>query len=83
MMHVPMLGIVENMSYLICPDCGKHIQLFGDSHVDEVAAKHQLPVLAKMPIDPQLAQLADAGMLETYAPDVLAGAADAVEKLLK
>lgn len=83
MMHVPMLGIVENMSYLVCPDCGKHIQLFGDSHVDEVAAKHQLPVLAKMPIDPQLAQLADAGMLETYAPDVLAGAADAVEKLLK
>ena len=55
MMKVPMLGIVENMSYVVCPDCGKHINVFGDSHVDEVAAKHHLPVLAKCPIDPQLA----------------------------
>ena len=52
MMKVPMLGIVENMSYIVCPDCGKHINVFGNSHVDEVAAKHHLPVLAKCPIDP-------------------------------
>lgn len=82
MMHVPMLGIVENMSYIVCPDCGKHISVFGESHVDEVAAKHGLPVLAKLPIDPQLAQLADAGMIENYATNGLDQAADAVEKLL-
>ena len=66
MMKVPMLGIVENMSYIVCPDCGKHINVFGNSHVDEVAAKHHLPVLAKCPIDPKLAELSDAGMIETY-----------------
>ena len=67
MMKVPMLGIVENMSYIVCPDCGKHINVFGNSHVDEVAAKHHLPVLAKCPIDPKLAELSDAGMIETTA----------------
>ena len=83
MMKVPMLGIVENMSYIVCPDCGKHINVFGDSHVGEVAAKHHLPVLAKCPIDPQLAALSDAGMIETYGGQFLEGAADACEKLLK
>ena len=83
MMKVPMLGIVENMSYIVCPDCGKKISVFGESHVDEVAAKHGLPVLAKCPIDPQLAALSDAGMIETYGGEYLEGAADACEKLLK
>ena len=83
MMKVPMLGIVENMSYIVCPDCGKHINVFGNSHVDEVAAKHHLPVLAKCPIDPKLAELSDAGMIETYGGEFLEGAADACEKLLK
>ena len=83
MMKVPMLGIVENMSYIVCPDCGKKISVFGNSHVDEVAAKHGLPVLAKCPIDPQLAALSDAGMIETYGGEYLEGAADACEKLLK
>ena len=83
MMKVPMLGIVENMSYIVCPDCGKHINVFGDSHVDEVAAKHHLPVLAKCPIDPQLAVLSDAGRIETYGGQYLEDAADACEKLLK
>ena len=55
------------MSYIVCPDCGKHINVFGNSHVDEVAAKHHLPVLAKCPIDPKLAELSDAGMIETTA----------------
>ena len=68
---------------VVCPDCGKHINVFGDSHVDEVAAKHHLPVLAKCPIDPQLAALSDAGMIETYGGQFLEGAADACEKLLK
>ena len=83
MMKVPMLGLVENMSYVVCPDCGKHINVFGDSHVDEVAAKHGLPVLAKCPIDPELARLSDAGLIETYGGQYLEGAADACEKLLK
>ena len=83
MMKVPILGIVENMSYVLCPDCGKHINVFGDSHVDEVAAKHHLPVLAKCPIDPELARLSDAGLIETYGGQYLEGAADACEKLLK
>ena len=82
MMKVPMLGVVENMSYVVCPDCGKHIQVFGDSHVEAHAAKYGLPVLAKMPIDPKLAELADAGMLETYESEPLSGAADVIEKML-
>ena len=86
---LPVDGIVvvaspqELVSMIVCPDCGKHINVFGDSHVDEVAAKHHLPVLAKCPIDPQLAALSDAGMIETYGGQFLEGAADACEKLLK
>ena len=83
MMNVPILGLVENMSYAVCPDCGRHIAVFGDSHVDEIAAKYELPVLAKMPIDPELSKEADAGMIEMYAGTPLEGAAQAVAKLLK
>ena len=82
MMNIPILGIVENMSYITCPDCGKKISVFGESHVDEVAAKHGLKVLAKMPIDPRLAQNADQGVIEAFEGDYLDGAADAVEALL-
>lgn len=83
MMNVPILGIVENMSYAVCPDCGRHIHVFGESHVDETGAKYGLPVLAKMPIDPELALEADNGMIETFAGDYLENAAQAVAKLLK
>ena len=83
MMKVPILVIVENMSYVLCPDCGKHINVFGDSHVDETGKKYHLPVLAKMPLNPEFAKEADAGMIETFAGDYLDGAADAVAKLLK
>ena len=79
MMNVPILGIVENMSYAVCPDCGKHISVFGDSHVDETGAKYGLPVLAKMPIDPALASLTDAGRIEDFQGDWLASAADVLE----
>ena len=82
MMNIPILGSVENMSYIVCPDCGKKISVFGESHVDEVAAKHGLKVLAKMPIDPKLAQNADQGVIESFEGDYLDGAADAVEALL-
>ena len=82
MMKVPVLGIIENMSYAVCPHCGRHIQVFGDSHVEQTAEKYHLPVLAKMPIDPELAKEADAGMIETYAGDFLDNAAKTVAALL-
>ena len=81
--NVPVLGIVENYSYLECPDCGKHISVFGESHVDEVAAHYELPVLAKLPIDPKLAEAVDAGKIEdAKLPDALSGALSTVEGLL-
>ena len=61
MMHIPVLGVVENFSYLKCPDCGKHISLFGESHIDEAAALLGTKVLGKLPLDPAFAQKADAG----------------------
>ena len=64
MMHIPVLGFVENYSYLQCPDCGKKISVFGESHLDEVAAKFGLPVLARLPIDPELAASVDTGKVE-------------------
>ena len=74
---------VDGIVVVASPDCGKKISVFGESHVDEVAAKHGLPVLAKCPIDPQLAACSDAGMIEAYPGQYLEGAADACEKLLK
>lgn len=65
MMHIPVLGVVENFSYLKCPDCGKKISLFGESHIDEAAASLGTKVLGKLPLDPAFAQKADAG--EFYA----------------
>ena len=61
MMHIPVLGLVENFSYLKCPDCGKKITLFGESNIDEVAAKEGTRVLGKLPLDPAYAKAADAG----------------------
>lgn len=71
MMHVPVLGLVENMSYFKCPDCGKKHSLFGDSQIDETAAALNLPVLAKLPLDPANAALVDAGKVEDIcAPEL-------------
>lgn len=67
MMNVPVLGIVENFSYLSCPDCGKKLNVFGESHVDEVAGELNIPVFAKLPIEPDKAKAADAG--EFYETD--------------
>ena len=60
-MNVPIIGIVENYSCFKCPDCGKEIKIFGESHIDEIAAELGLPVLGKMPIEPELARLSDDG----------------------
>nr|MBQ4317563.1 P-loop NTPase [Clostridia bacterium] len=76
MMNVPILGIVENMSYLECPDCGKKIKLYGESHIDEIAAEYGIKVLAKMPIDPKLAELCDNGEIEKMDSNALDGAAE-------
>ena len=83
MMNIPVLGIVENMSYAVCPDCGKKIYVVGESHVDETAERFALPVLAKCPIDPELAHQADLGVIESFESDCLDKAADTVEALLK
>ena len=63
MMDVPVLGIVENYSYVLCPDCGKHINVFGESRIDEIAEKFGIPVLAKLPMDPKLSSLSDSGRI--------------------
>lgn len=60
-MNVPVLGLVENMSYFECPDCGKQYKIFGESHIDEVAEKYGLDVLARLPMNPEYAALCDAG----------------------
>ena len=61
MMDIPVLGVVENFSYLKCPDCGREIELFGESHIDEVAAETGTKVLGKLPLNPEYAKMADAG----------------------
>ena len=79
MMEIPIVGLVENMSYLVCPDCGRRIYPFGEGRTREAAARHGLKLLAQMPIDPKLAELADAGRIEDFKGDWLDGAADILE----
>ncbi|WP_322199050.1 Mrp/NBP35 family ATP-binding protein [Acutalibacter intestini] len=81
LMEVPVLGLVENMSYVQCPDCGKRIQVFGESHIGEVAAKYALPVLGSLPMDPTLAAACDRGVVELFQGDWLEQAADVIEGL--
>jgi Mrp family chromosome partitioning ATPase len=81
MMHIAVLGFVENYSYLECPDCGKRIEVFGKSHLDEVAKSFDLPVLARLPIDPKVAQCYDGGLMETVDTEALNGVMEAIEKL--
>ena len=66
MMDIPVLGLVENYSYFQCPDCGKQHAIFGESHIEQVAAELEVPVLARLPIDPALAGAFDAGRIETF-----------------
>ncbi len=81
MMHVPVLGFVENYSYLQCPDCGKRINVFGESHIDEVAKSFDLPVLAKLPIDPTVASNYDNGLMEKVNTDKVDAVITAIENL--
>ncbi|MBR5021871.1 MAG: Mrp/NBP35 family ATP-binding protein [Oscillospiraceae bacterium] len=80
MMHIPVLGFVENYAYLECPDCGKRINVFGESKLDAVAAEFGLPVLARLPIDPKVAECFDNGQMESVNTDALADVLTAVEQ---
>ena len=79
MMHIPVLGFVENYAYLECPDCGKRIEVFGKSHLDEVAAEFGLPVLARLPINPDVAFAYDSGLMENVNTEVVNGVIEAIE----
>lgn len=80
-MEIPIIGLVENMSYLECPDCGKKISVFGESHVEEVAKENGISVLAKIPIRPEIAKAVDTGSVEQVKADFLDQAVAAIEKL--
>lgn len=80
MMHIPIVGLVENMSYVQCPDCGKKLYIFGEGKTEEAAKEYGLPLLAKMPIDPQLAKLTDDGCIEQFEGHWLDGVVDAILK---
>ncbi len=80
MMNIPVLGLVENMSYVKCPDCGKEIYVFGDSHIAEVAEKFGYPVLARIPMDPAIAALVDAGKIENIEVNPLTEAAKLLDE---
>ena len=80
-MNIPILGVIENYSYLKCPDCGKILHVFGESHLEETAAELGLTVAGKMPIDPALAQAADAGEFAKMQNTYLKDAADILHRL--
>ena len=80
MMNIPVLGLVENMSYVKCPDCGKEIHVFGESHIEDVARSFGYRVLARLPMDPKFAALVDAGKIEELAENPMTDAAAEIEK---
>lgn len=81
MMNIPVIGLVENMSYVECPDCKKRINIFGDSKLDEVAKEYKLDILARLPISPEIASQVDKGVIELFEADWLENAADIIEKI--
>jgi Mrp family chromosome partitioning ATPase len=80
MMNIPILGLVENMSYFVCPDCNKEYQIFGESRAEEIAAKYEIKTHAKLPINPKLAAACDRGMIELFDGAWLEAMADMLEK---
>lgn len=83
MMNIPILGLLENMAFFRCPDCGKEHRIFGESHLPAVAAKYDLPVLGHIPIDPRLAAACDAGQIETFESHWLDRATETMKALNK
>ncbi len=80
MMNIPIIGLIENMSYFKCPDCDKAHEIFGESHIAEIAEEHHLPVLAKLPVEPGFAALCDKGLIELVKSDWLDAVAEILEK---
>lgn len=80
-MRIPIIGLVENMSYFKCPDNGKEYQIFGDSHIEEIADKHNLKVLAKLPIDPKISAACDKGMIELFDGNWLDPVSEVLEQV--
>lgn len=83
MMNIPVLGIVENMSYVECPDCGKKISVFGESHVKEIASQYDLLVLSQLPINPNLTAAVDAGTIEDFEFDYMDDAVTIIESAVQ
>lgn len=81
MMNIPVLGLVENMSYVLCPDCGKQIKVFGESHIDETAKELGVPVLGRIPMEEKTAKLVDEGAAELVGDKYVKDAVEAIEKL--
>jgi len=81
LMNVPILGIVENMSYFVCPDCNKEYQIFGESRIEEIASKYDIKTTARLPINPKLAAACDKGMIELFEGDWLEPMADLLTTL--
>ena len=81
MMNIPVLGIIENMSYAQCPDCGKKIEIFGESHIKEIADKYGLLVLSQLPINPELTAAVDTGTIEDFPFDYMDDAIKIIENL--
>lgn len=81
-MDVPIIGLVENMSYFVCDNCEKKHYIYGESHIDDIAKEHGLKVLAKLPMDPSIAKAVDAGNVENLQLPYLKDALDEIEKML-
>lgn len=81
MMNIPIIGVIENMSYVECPDCGKKINVFGESHIDEIAKQYDIPVLAQIPMNSKLAAAVDKGAIELFEGDWLNDAVKAISNL--
>ncbi|HYE82212.1 MAG TPA: Mrp/NBP35 family ATP-binding protein [Clostridia bacterium] len=81
MTNIPIIGLVENMSYFKCPDCGKEHKIFGESHIEDIAQKHNIDVLGKLPIDPRIAAACDMGMIELFEGDWLDNLAEKLERM--
>lgn len=80
MMHIPVLGVVENMAYFKCPDNDKEYKIFGESHIEEIAEKHHMQVLAKVPIDPRISAVCDRGIVELFDGDWFESAVKTLEQ---
>ncbi len=81
-MEIPIIGLVENMSYVVCPDCGKKIEIFGKSKTEETAKKEGLDFMARVPFCEQVASLTDKGEIEKFSEHYLDNLVEKIEKML-